>query len=143
MFHEDLFAPSSEQRSATKVDPNYLKSLGMTDKEVDGWQKLRAKYINKPIVEWDKVQTPDTSFFVNYDTLPQPEDKDLKSLLDKIVVVKLNGGLGNRMGCKGPKSVIEVAPGLNFLDIAVMHVEVMLSAYCPHVRNVWLLIAES
>jgi len=29
-------------------------------------------------------------------------------MLDKLVVVKLNGGLGTSMGCKGPKSVIPV-----------------------------------
>ena len=43
-----------------------------------------------------------------YDDLPQPDQSDIKSLLEKLVVVKLNGGLGTTMGCEGPKSVIKV-----------------------------------
>ena len=44
----------------------------------------------------------------NYDDLPLPDQCDIKSLLEKLVVVKLNGGLGTTMGCEGPKSVIKV-----------------------------------
>ena len=40
-------------------------------------------------------------------------------MLDKLVVVKLNGGLGTSMGCKGPKSVIPVRNDLTFLDLTV------------------------
>lgn len=28
---------------------------------------------------------------------------EIKNLLDKLVVLKLNGGLGTTMGCTGPK----------------------------------------
>ena len=43
-------------------------------------------------------------------------------MLDKLVVVKLNGGLGTSMGCKGPKSVIPVRNDLTFLDLTVQQV---------------------
>jgi UTP--glucose-1-phosphate uridylyltransferase len=40
---------------------------------------------------------------VPYAQLEQcPADKQ-KALLDKLVVLKLNGGLGTTMGCVGPK----------------------------------------
>ena len=36
-----------------------------------------------------------------------PDDSELVHLLlDKICVVKLNGGLGTSMGCRGPKSTM-------------------------------------
>ena len=38
-------------------------------------------------------------------------------VLDQVVVVKLNGGLGTRMGLSGPKSLVEVRPGTSFLDV--------------------------
>lgn len=38
-------------------------------------------------------------------------------LLDRVVVVKLNGGLGTSMGMTGPKSLLEVKDGLTFLDV--------------------------
>ena len=43
-------------------------------------------------------------------------------MLQKLVVVKLNGGLGTSMGCKGPKSVIAVRNDLTFLDLTVQQV---------------------
>lgn len=47
-------------------------------------------------------------------------------MLSKLVVVKLNGGLGTSMGCHGPKSVIPVRSDLTFLDLTVQQIEVIL-----------------
>ena len=50
---------------------------------------------------------------------------DIKHCLDKLVVIKLNGGLGTSMGCTGPKSVISVRQDLTFLDLNVQQIEVI------------------
>jgi UTP--glucose-1-phosphate uridylyltransferase len=50
------------------------------------------------------------------------DKKAAKTMLNKLVVVKLNGGLGTSMGCKGPKSVIPVRNDLTFLDLTVQQV---------------------
>ena len=42
--------------------------------------------------------------------------------LSRLVVVKLNGGLGATMGLHGPRSLLMVKDGLRFLDIIVRHV---------------------
>jgi len=42
--------------------------------------------------------------------------------LDKLVVLKLNGGLGTTMGCVGPKSAIEVHSKHTFLDLIVQQI---------------------
>ena len=60
----------------------------------------------------------------NYQALATPTDSEVKGLLDKLVVVKLNGGLGTSMGCKGPKSAISVRNELTFLDLNVQQIEV-------------------
>jgi UTP--glucose-1-phosphate uridylyltransferase len=54
--------------------------------------------------------------------LPALEDLDPSGsvddrLLDRVVVVKLNGGLGTSMGLERAKSLIEVRPGATFLDL--------------------------
>ena len=49
------------------------------------------------------------------DELPTPERA--REVLDRLVVVKLNGGLGTSMGLTGPKSLLEVKPGTSFLDV--------------------------
>src|SRR3954467_6448455 len=54
------------------------------------------------------------------DELPAVEDlppTDAAELLDDVVVIKLNGGLGTSMGMSGPKSLLEVKEGLTFLDV--------------------------
>ena len=61
---------------------------------------------------------------MSYDSLPKSNTADeIKTMLNKLVVVKLNGGLGTSMGCKGPKSVIPVRSDLTFLDLTVQQIE--------------------
>ena len=43
-------------------------------------------------------------------------------MLDRLVVVKLNGGLGTSMGLSGPKSLLEIKPGMSFLDVLATQV---------------------
>ncbi|KAK8555635.1 hypothetical protein V6N13_046162 [Hibiscus sabdariffa] len=54
---------------------------------------------------------------------------ETKKLLDKLVVLKLNGGLGTTMGCTGPKSVIEVRSGFTFLDLIVAQIQNLNTKY--------------
>ena len=61
-----------------------------------------------------------------YKKLESPAESDVTSLLSKLVVVKLNGGLGTSMGCKGPKSVIPVRHELTFLDLTMQQIQVGL-----------------
>lgn len=52
--------------------------------------------------------------------LPKAEDLpegDGADLLGQTVIVKLNGGLGTGMGLLGPKSLLAVREGVNFLDL--------------------------
>jgi len=51
-------------------------------------------------------------------------------MLNKLVVLKLNGGLGTSMGCKGPKSIISVRNQLTFLDLTVQQIEVTDKSCC-------------
>jgi UTP--glucose-1-phosphate uridylyltransferase len=56
------------------------------------------------------------------DELPEPPAGQAREILDALVVVKLNGGLGTSMGLSGPKSLLEVKPGLTFLDVVARQV---------------------
>ena len=57
-----------------------------------------------------------------YSKLPENIDR---SILEKVVVLKLNGGLGTTMGMGGvPKSALEVREGMTFLDLSVRQIEV-------------------
>ncbi len=71
--------------------------------------------------------------YIEYSDLEEPLPEDAKKLLDQLVVVKLNGGLGTTMGCKGPKSAITVREGLTFLDITVQQIEELNKKYDTNV----------
>ncbi len=47
---------------------------------------------------------------------------DIAELLDRTVIIKLNGGLGTSMGMTRAKSLLEVKDGLSFLDIGARQV---------------------
>jgi UTP--glucose-1-phosphate uridylyltransferase len=56
------------------------------------------------------------------DGLPEPSPGRAREVLDRLVIVKLNGGLGTSMGLSGPKSLLEVKPGTSFLDVVATQV---------------------
>src|SRR5690349_21173432 len=56
------------------------------------------------------------------DELPEPSPRQARDVLDRLVIVKLNGGLGTSMGLSGPKSLLEVKPGASFLDVLARQV---------------------
>jgi UTP--glucose-1-phosphate uridylyltransferase len=56
------------------------------------------------------------------DELPEPPPGQARDVFGRLVVVKLNGGLGTSMGLSGPKSLLEVKPGTSFLDVLATQV---------------------
>ena len=56
------------------------------------------------------------------DELPEPPPDQARDVLGRLVVVKLNGGLGTSMGLSGPKSLLPVKPGTSFLDVLATQV---------------------
>jgi UTP--glucose-1-phosphate uridylyltransferase len=64
---------------------------------------------------------------ISYQKLLEANLDNAKDLLNKLIVVKLNGGLGTTMGCQGPKSVISVRSGLTFLDLTIQQLEVKMN----------------
>ncbi|KAI4290922.1 UTP--glucose-1-phosphate uridylyltransferase [Pancytospora philotis] len=65
-------------------------------------------------IDWQGVK-PAGEQMAEYSGLSEPSD--CGSLLSKLAVLKLNGGLGTTMGCVGPKSKIAVRGSANFIDI--------------------------
>jgi UTP--glucose-1-phosphate uridylyltransferase len=57
----------------------------------------------------------------SFDEITNNEPADAL-LLGKAVVIKLNGGLGTGMGLQGPKSLLSVRKGVNFLDLMVRQI---------------------
>jgi len=88
----------------------------------------------KRVIDWSKIRPPPQDMVVQYSDLAHCPLDAQRKLGEKLVVIKLNGGLGTTMGCTGPKSVIEVRNDLTFLDLTVQqikHLNTTLGADVP------------
>ncbi|KAI5078395.1 hypothetical protein GOP47_0006066 [Adiantum capillus-veneris] len=123
--------PSIDTLTRLRLEVATLDQI--SDNEKLGFIKLVSRYLsgNAEQIVWEKIQPPTDEVVVPYDDLaPLSDDpSEAKSLLDKLAVLKLNGGLGTTMGCTGPKSVIEVRNGETFLDLIVKQIETLNSKY--------------
>ncbi|KAK7072934.1 UTP--glucose-1-phosphate uridylyltransferase [Halocaridina rubra] len=104
--------------------PSFQREI--TQKHFDGFENLFARFINESAehsIQWQRIQKLPEGAVRNYSALLGPPVDKIKAMLDKLVVVKLNGGLGTSMGCQGPKSTIPVRSDLTFLDLTVQQIE--------------------
>ncbi|KAJ8711974.1 hypothetical protein PYW08_008928 [Mythimna loreyi] len=103
----------------------------LVEKEFRGFKNLFGRFLAEqgPSVTWEKIQKLPEKAVIDYSSLDTPTTDNVHHMLDKLVVVKLNGGLGTSMGCKGPKSVIQVRNDLTFLDLTVQQIEHLNKIY--------------
>ncbi|XP_061168317.1 UTP--glucose-1-phosphate uridylyltransferase-like [Saccostrea echinata] len=99
--------------------------------EFDEFEKLFGRYLQEAghAIQWEKIRLASQEAVKMYNELKVPETSSIKDQLNKLVVVKLNGGLGTSMGCKGPKSIISVRNDLTFLDLTVQQIEHLNKTY--------------
>ncbi len=97
-----------------------MKAEHLPDQAIQGFQNHFEKLINQetgligetdiePVDDLAEVAAPAAG----------EHKKTGQRYLHKTVSIKLNGGLGTGMGMTGPKGLLEVKPGLSFLDIEV------------------------
>lgn len=105
------------------------------DNEMKRFAALFGRFLQEdgPSVDWAKIQKLPEEAVKQYKTLQAPADDAIRAMLDKLVVIKLNGGLGTSMGCHGPKSVIPVRSDLTFLDLTVQQIESLNKQYNANV----------
>uniref|UniRef100_A0A7N6B3H0 UTP--glucose-1-phosphate uridylyltransferase n=1 Tax=Anabas testudineus TaxID=64144 RepID=A0A7N6B3H0_ANATE len=95
-------------------------------KDFDGFKKLFHRFlqVKGPSVDWAKINRPPEDSIQPYEKIRAKGLPDnITACLNKLAVVKLNGGLGTSMGCKGPKSLISVRNENTFLDLTVQQIE--------------------
>ncbi|PKY49782.1 UTP--glucose-1-phosphate uridylyltransferase [Rhizophagus irregularis] len=107
-----------------------MKSRRAFQNEMDNFFILFTRYLNEKSkgtkLNWDKVKEPSPEQIIPYKKIPKCDNPEY---LNKLAVLKLNGGLGTTMGCIGPKSAIEVRDGMTFLDLSVRQIEYLNSKH--------------
>ena len=97
---------------------NKMSAAGMGDAVIKAFRRnYEALLRNETGMIPESAITPAVDI-LSLEGLPKTDATD-HSLLAQTVVIKLNGGLGTGMGLQGPKSLLTVAGGLNFLDLIV------------------------
>lgn len=84
------------------------------------FERLYDQYVagETGYLDWDDIQ-PMPQERLQHVTSWTQEDP---ALLDKVAILKLNGGLGTSMGCTGPKCLISLSDEATFLDVSVAQV---------------------
>lgn len=75
------------------------------------------------------IEAPNRFNLIDYETLTKVDEP----LLDKLAVIKLNGGLGTSMGLEKAKSLLPVKGELNFLDILSNQIIALRKKYCSNI----------
>ncbi|TPX56428.1 UTP---glucose-1-phosphate uridylyltransferase [Spizellomyces sp. 'palustris'] len=101
--------------------------------EMHGFYALFVRYLaqkaKRQTLNWNEVKSPGPDVIKLYKDLPKVAPTEKSGVLNKLAVLKLNGGLGTTMGCVGPKSAIEVRDGMTFLDLTVRQIEYLNSQH--------------
>ncbi|GFR28851.1 UTP--glucose-1-phosphate uridylyltransferase [Trichonephila clavata] len=131
---KELTKKDAEIQLSHELDKLLLTSANEKERyehEFAGYKKLFEQFLQGagPSVQWDKIEPLPAEAIKNYASLVEPLPGSLKDMLNKLVVVKLNGGLGTSMGCTGPKSIIPVRNDLTFLDLTVQQIEHLNNTY--------------
>lgn len=82
---------------------------------------LYDKYIGDKSVSinWNNIEQLDKNNLIDYNNLATVDDTIKTHCIDKVAVIKLNGGLGTTLGCNGPKSLMNIHNNYNFMDIII------------------------
>ncbi|XP_050544718.1 UTP--glucose-1-phosphate uridylyltransferase isoform X2 [Daktulosphaira vitifoliae] len=130
---DSLVQLEKEIETLLSTVPQDKKDLAKS--QFNAFTRLFQRFLEEsgPSVDWDRIEKLPADAIRDYETLPKPSTDDIKKKLDKLVVVKLNGGLGTSMGCRGPKSIIQVRNDLTFLDLTVQQIEHLNKKYSVNV----------
>jgi hypothetical protein len=113
--------PDTGKPYTTHEKVNLAKDLSDFTGVVEAFTQQRGK-----VIDWARINPPPKDMIVPYAELSAVDESAKGAYLDKLVVLKLNGGLGTTMGCVGPKSAIEVHSKHTFLDLIVQQITVRL-----------------
>ncbi|KAA0722003.1 UTP--glucose-1-phosphate uridylyltransferase [Triplophysa tibetana] len=126
--HETFMHKELEKLLTTAKTPE----VEISRKDFEGFKKLFHNFLQAkgPSVDWAKIQRPPEDSIQPYEKIKlKGLPADVASSLNKLAVLKLNGGLGTSMGCKGPKSLISVRSENTFLDLTVQQIEHLNKTY--------------
>jgi len=93
-----------------------MRDAGQPDEAI---RSFRSAYERLEGGESAMLPTAELEPAGDVDQFEKLPDADAGDVLDRVAVIKLNGGLATTMGLRSPKSLVEARDGHSFLDIIV------------------------
>ena len=103
--------------SAIDMFRQKMESAGVSEPAIKAFERAYAQLIAKETAMLPESEIAPVESLPCSDDLPEPSAAETASLLAQSAILKLNGGLGTSMGLEKAKSLLEVRPGVTFLDL--------------------------
>lgn len=113
------FEAIQERMAASNINPDVIKEF---QRRV---QRVREGFSGK--IPWNEIEDPRPEDLVEMESLP--ESRNVADDLSRLVVIKLNGGLGTSMGLSQAKSLIKIKNNESFLFFMKKQIEWLRKKY--------------
>lgn len=98
-----------------------MKARGVSEVAIQCFERAHRLVASGESAEISESSISPSADILDYEDMIQQGEFDA-GLVGQTAIIKLNGGLGTSMGLEKVKSLLEVRPGVNFLDLMVRQV---------------------
>jgi len=103
--------------SAMDLFREKMKTAGVSQPAINAFERAYGQLVAKETAMLPESAITPVESLPGADDLPSPDAEETAALLAQSAILKLNGGLGTSMGLEKAKSLLEVRPGVTFLDL--------------------------
>lgn len=96
-----------------------MEAVGLSRAAIDAFRHCVDVLESKRSMMIPEAEIQPATNIADWDTLVSESPEAGADLLSQAVLIKLNGGLGTSMGLQNAKSLLEIKPGMTFLDLIV------------------------
>ncbi len=118
----------NERMSRFDVIESKMKSVGLSEAAINAFRHSVQVLVSKQSMLIPESDIVPAEGVADWEELVAATPAADASLLAQSVLIKLNGGLGTSMGLQKAKSLLEIKPGVTFLDLIVRQVKTLRSA---------------
>lgn len=100
-----------------------MESVGLSQAAIDAFRHSVSVLTSNQSMMIPEAEIVPAEDVADWESLTASTPEADAALLSQAVLVKLNGGLGTGMGLRKAKSLLEIKPGVTFLDLIVRQVQ--------------------
>jgi len=115
--------PKPEELAPILTKEKTQAFISLCEGYLEGHKKLKETLTKTNLSSSQQIQPPPKELFKPLINRPQLSHEQIAQYLSKIVVLKLNGGIGTTMGLDIPRCALPISGDKIFLDVIVRQIE--------------------